>query len=209
VSARSGVFAGYQMSDAEPRKHRLFVGIPIPENVAAALAGLSRTGRIESPAIRWTDPAKLHITLKFLGMAPDAAIEPIGGLLGQLRFPRFELALDGADLFENVGVIVASLQPSSSLIALQKLVEQSAQASGFAPDQRPYKAHISLARIKRGTGRAEQAALQRKTVLRLDSLCKALPMRSFAVEALILYESIDGKYLRLREFELGKTGSRD
>jgi 2'-5' RNA ligase len=202
VSARSGAFADYPMSDAEPRKHRLFVGIPIPENVAAELAGLSRTGRLESPAIRWTDPAKLHITLKFLGMAPAAAIGQIGGLLGQIRFPRFELVLDGADLFENVGVIVAKLQPSASLLALQRLVEKAAHAVGFAPDQRLYKAHISLARIKRISGHVEQAALQGKTMQQLDSLCKALPTRRFAVKTLILYESIDGRYLRLKQFEL-------
>jgi 2'-5' RNA ligase len=190
------------MSDAEQRAHRLFVGIPVPVHVAGALADLKRTGRIDSPGIRWTDPGKLHITLQFLGMAPAAAIEPLGSHLGQIRFPRFEVALDGAGLFENVGVLVANLHPSSHLLALRKLVEQATLAAGFAPDLRPYRAHISLARIRRGSGPAANPALQRKTAMRLDSLCKALPARRFAVETLILYESIDGKYLRLKQFEL-------
>jgi hypothetical protein len=47
------------------------------------------------------------------------------------------------------------------------------------------------------------SAQQLKAVARLDSLCKALPVRRFAVETIVLYESLDGQYVRLREFGTG------
>jgi 2'-5' RNA ligase len=189
----------FQRNEAGQKMHRLFVGIPVPANVAGALGGLSRAGGMELARMRWTEPGKMHITLRFLGGAPDAAIERMSRRLETIRFSRFDVVLEDAALFERVGVFLVKVQGSPSLLALQRLVEQAAQEAGFGPENKPFQAHITLARVRRGT-KLGGSAQQLKAVTRLDSLCKALPARRFAVETLVLYESIDGKYLRLREF---------
>lgn len=191
--------ADLERNEAGQKMHRLFVGIPVPENVAAGLGGLSRAGGLDLAGMRWTALDKMHLTLRFLGSAPDAAIERMSRRLETIRFSRFEVVLEDAALFERVGVFLVKVQGSSSLMALQSLVEQAAQEAGFGPEDKPFRAHITLARVRRGTKQGGSAQ-QLKVVARLDGLCKALPVRRFAVETMILYESIDGKYVRLREF---------
>jgi 2'-5' RNA ligase len=155
--------------------------------------------------LRWTEPGKMHITLRFLGGAPDAAIERMSQQLETIRFSCFDVILEDAALFERVGVFLVKVQGSPRLLALQRLVEQAAREAGFGPENKPFQAHITLARVRRGT-KLGGSAQQQKAVTRLGGLCKALPVRRFAVEIVILYESIDGKYVRLREFEV-ETGS--
>lgn len=199
--ATDAVPANFQMNEAEQKMHRLFVGIPVPENVAAGLAGLSRAGGMDLAGMRWTVPEKMHITLRFLGNAPTAAIERLSRRLEPIRFSRFPVILEDADLFERAGVFLVKVQSSPSLLALQRLVEQAAEEAGFGPADKPFRAHITLARTPRGSSPGGSAQ-QRKTVTRLDALCKALPARQFPVETMILYESLVGKYLRLKQFEL-------
>lgn len=194
--------ADFHGNEAGKKMHRLFVGIPVPESVAGALGGLSRAGGMDLAGMRWTEPGKMHITLRFLGSAPDAAIERMSRRLETVRFSRFDVVLEDAALFERVGVFLVKVQGSTSLLALQRLVEPAAQEAGFGPEDKPFRAHITLARVRRGT-KLGGTAQQLKAVARLDALCKALPVRRFAVETMILYESIDGKYLRLREFGVG------
>jgi len=191
--------ADFQIKDVKPKMHRLFVGIPVPDNLAAGLAGLSRAGGMDLAGLRWTEPGKMHITLRFLGSAADAAIERMSRRLEPVRFSRFEAVLEDAALFERVGVFLVKVQGSPRLLALQRLVEQAAQEVGFGPEDKPFRAHITLARVRRGA-KLGGTAQQLRAVARLDGLCKALPVRRFAVETMILFESIDGKYVRLREF---------
>jgi 2'-5' RNA ligase len=191
--------ADFQMKDVKPKMHRLFVGTPVPEHLAGSLAGLSRAGGLDLAGMRWTVPAKMHITLRFLGSAPDAAIERMSQRLETIRFSRFDVVLEDAALFERVGVFLVKVQGSPRLLALQEMVERAAQEAGFGPEDKPFRAHITLARIRRGA-KLGGTAQQLKAVARMDSLCKVLPVRRFAVETMILYESIDGKYVRLREF---------
>jgi len=191
--------ADFQIKDVKPKMHRLFVGIPVPDNLAAGLAGLSRAGGMDLAGLRWTEPGKMHITLRFLGSAADAAIERMSRRLEPVRFSRFEAVLEDAALFERVGVFLVKVQGSPRLLALQRLVEQAAQEAGFGPEDKPFRAHITLARVRRGA-KLGGTAQQLRAVARLDGLCKALPVRRFTVETMILFESIDGKYVRLREF---------
>src|SRR3712207_508452 len=62
---------------------RLFTAIELPEPVRAHL--LDVRDRLHDPAeavaVSWVKPENLHVTLKFLGEVPDAAV---GGLLESL-----------------------------------------------------------------------------------------------------------------------------
>jgi 2'-5' RNA ligase len=187
---------------AGQKMRRLFVGIRVPEHVAGALGGLSRAGGMDLTGMRWTAPDKMHITLRFLGSSPDVAMERMSRRLEMVRFSRFDAILEDAALFERVGVFLVKVQASTRLLALQRLVEQAAQEAGFGAEDKPFRSHITLARVRRGT-KLGGSVQQQKAVMRLDALCKALPVRRFVVETMVLYESIDGKYVRLREYGVG------
>jgi len=157
--------------------------------------------------VGWAWPGKMHLTLRFLGSAPDAAIERMSQRLETIGFSRFDVILEEAALFERVGVLLVKVQRSPRLLALQEMVERAAQEAGFGPEDKPFRPHITLARVRRGA-KLGGTAQQLKAVARLDSLCNALPVRRFTVETMILYESIDGKYVRLKEFGV-EAGSRE
>jgi 2'-5' RNA ligase len=48
---------------------RCFVAVDLPDDVRAAVAAVQTDARAAAPRadVAWVDPAKLHLTLKFLG----------------------------------------------------------------------------------------------------------------------------------------------
>ena len=90
------------MSEAPEKSHRLFVACELSEHVRAAVADLIGKLRDESEgAVRWVDPRSLHVTLKFLGEAPERRIPAIKVALQEavVRHSPFDLELDGIGMF--------------------------------------------------------------------------------------------------------------
>src|SRR5258708_3081902 len=70
---------------------RLFLGLPIPPELAQALA--RRTQAIELPKSRPTASENLHLTLVFLAEVPDPNLPPIDHELSELTFAPLQLNL--------------------------------------------------------------------------------------------------------------------
>jgi RNA 2',3'-cyclic 3'-phosphodiesterase len=124
---------------------RLFLGLPIPFELTQALARLTRA--IELPKGRWTEPENLHITLVFLGEVAEPTLPPIEGELSKLTFAPFPLILTRLNTFPRTGVLFAEVEPARPLLHLQAKVAVSMARCGFAPEDRPYHPHITLARF--------------------------------------------------------------
>ena len=131
--------------------HRLFVAIRPPAEIRARLIDLMEGVR----GARWVDEDQIHITLRFIGevdrhLANDIAVE-----LGRVRQPWFALSLDGIGSFDRKGQPVtlwAGLHPHEPLRELHKKVDQAVQRSGMEPERRAFHPHITLARLKPGSG---------------------------------------------------------
>ena len=103
--------------------------------------------------VRWESPEKFHITLKFLGDT-DASLIP--EITDQLRksigsFPAFDLTYVKLGGFPNVDrprVVWIGTSESQQMLRLQSQVEQVCTSLGFANDDRPFHAHITLGRVK-------------------------------------------------------------
>lgn len=155
---------------------RLFLGLPIPPELAQALA--RRTQTIELPKGRRIPPESLHLTLVFLGEVAEPALPPIQRELSELNFAPFPLKLTSLNTFPRAGVLVAEVKPARPLLHLQVSVAAAMARCGFTPEDRPYHPHITLARF-RGT-------------LRLSQSQRALPLslqRSFTADTVNLYRS--------------------
>ena len=125
---------------------RLFFALWPDDGVRAQLAelGASLAARAGGRAV---PAAKLHLTLSFLGEVPDARVPRALEAAGSVRGAPFELAIEAAGSFRDARVAWAgpSRMPPA-LAALQSSLELELASAGFAPEARPFAAHVTLAR---------------------------------------------------------------
>jgi 2'-5' RNA ligase len=136
---------------------RLFLGLPIPPELAQALTRLTRA--IELSKGRRTAPENLHLTLVFLGEVAELMLPLTEQELSKLTFAPFPLKLTSLNTFPRAGVLVAEVEPARPLLHLQAKVAAAMARCGFAPEDseaRPYHPHITLARFH-GTLRLSQS----------------------------------------------------
>lgn len=127
--------------------HRLFVAIDLPEEAKEAVYRLKEDIR----GARWVPEPQLHLTLQFIGDADDALLQRLTHELSQTRCPAFDLTLHGTGHFPPRGlprVLWVGIEAGPNLFELQTAVEQASIAAGFAPDERRFSPHLTLARLK-------------------------------------------------------------
>ncbi len=125
---------------------RLFVAIPIPQDLTARLASFASGVR----GARWVRPEGMHITLYFVGDADRQHASDLDVELSQISMPAFDLRSDRFGYFERgnkIKSIWAGVENSEALRYLQGRVETAAVRAGFAREERKYKPHITLARL--------------------------------------------------------------
>ena len=97
----------------------------------------------------WTLTDDLHLTLRFLGDLPEAALEQA---LASLSLPPEEpapsLAFRGIELWPAVRprIAVARFESSPQLAAWVATIEAWAVEHGLAPEHRPFAPHVTLLR---------------------------------------------------------------
>jgi RNA 2',3'-cyclic 3'-phosphodiesterase len=94
---------------------------------------------------------KLHMTLAFLGEVPPARFAAAAGAASRVASSGFDLALDEVGSFRAAHVAWAgSTRGHPALTALQAALARELRGEGFALEDRPFAAHVTLAR---GTSR--------------------------------------------------------
>lgn len=128
---------------------RLFVAIPIPESVRERLVTISAGVR----NARWVRPEGMHITLYFVGETDRERARDLDAELEDVHMPAFDLQCRGLGYFErgsNIKSVWADIETNPTLIYLQDRVEAAAVRAGFPRENRKYKPHVTLARLKHG-----------------------------------------------------------
>jgi 2'-5' RNA ligase len=128
---------------------RLFVALPVPEEVADELAAL-QSG---VPDARWQPAENLHVTLCFCDEVQGAVMRDLEEELGDIAAPRFALALAGVEQFSSGKQprdLAALVEHSASLERLQQKVSTVARNCGIAVERRKFRPHVTLARFPNG-----------------------------------------------------------
>jgi RNA 2',3'-cyclic 3'-phosphodiesterase len=141
--------------NAEPKKLRLFVAVELPVDVRQAIDELIEPLR-GLEGFRWTPIENLHLTLAFLGwVAPDPGVlddmhRRLAGAAADLV--PIEASIGGAGGFPERGKVrvvwVGFDDPDGHLAGLAHAVRDSL-GDRFPPDERPFRAHITVARATR------------------------------------------------------------
>lgn len=175
---------------------RLFVALDFPTDVRERLAGLG--GGV--PGARWTEPANLHLTLRFIGEVADDTATDIDAALAGIEAPGFDLVLDGVGMYgssRQARVLWAGVEHSEPLAHLQGKVESALVRCGLAQEGRKFSPHVTLARLRDAPKERVGRFLEER------GLFRAGPMR---IDHFTLYRSLLGKggavYEALGEYPL-------
>ncbi len=139
--------------------YRLFVALDLPDTAKDALSSL----QMPMQGAAWVKPAGFHITLKFLGDGNDEArLEAAKVALARVEAAGFDYELRDVGRFprnqrQTARVLWAAIQAPDELDKLAKKVDAAMVDTGFAPENRVFSPHITLARIKHGGNAGEIA----------------------------------------------------
>ena len=194
------------MPDAE-NNIRAFLAIEPSAEVLAAIARLQEKLKKEiSGAISWTRPQGNHLTLKFFGNIDPGAVENICTVVKKqvAAIPPLLLKIEKMGVFPDLRkprvLWVGTTDDSGKLKMLQNKLEADFETLGFPRENRPFRAHLTLCRIKDSRAVAGiEAAIKKHS---------GFAAGEFLTMELILFQSnLTPKgaiYTRLREFALGE-----
>lgn len=120
---------------------------------------------------RWLDAASLHLTLRFLGATTATQAEQLQRRLSGVARALPVLASRRCAIWPNRArprVLVLEIEAADALLALAGACEALARDCGFAPESRPFRAHLTLARLRPGCALGNPCAPA--LTLRFDTL---------------------------------------
>ena len=132
---------------------RLFLAVPFEDDTRASLlAFLEDNGGADIPG-RHVVAANWHITLRFLGRTDAEQHDRLVGYLAErVGGGSFTVRFGGLGAFPRPGrAAVAWLAirgGAGRLSDLAALCEEAALAAGYAGEDRPFHAHVTLSRIR-------------------------------------------------------------
>ncbi len=148
---------------------RLFVAAELDDTVKRGVAPVEATLREAADAdgrrtVSWVAPQNLHFTLQFIGDADAATAERIVRHLTQpLDVSPFQVAIAGVGTFPPSGpprvIWLGVSEGGPQLGALARAVNQRLDAIGLPREDRPFRAHLTIGRVKGPVGLRLREAL--------------------------------------------------
>ncbi len=135
---------------------RAFVAVELADETRAVIRkveGVLQAAPV-ARAVKWVDPAQMHITVKFLGETPVAKLDALRAALDRVGAAHapFALHLAGLGTFpggQRVRVVWIGLdQGVAPLVALTNDAETALTALGFAPERHDPSPHVTLGRVR-------------------------------------------------------------
>jgi 2'-5' RNA ligase len=207
-----------------PGERRLFIAVPLGDAARLAVADLMTGlgappdgGRSPDPAappsarLRWVRSANLHLTLRFLGATPADSIPALEAALDRAAraVAPFEARLSGAGAFPSPArpraVFLRVDAGAARLAALADRLTAELAAGGWPPADRPFEAHLTLARSDGVPGAPAAVEALAAAAVALDAAWK--------VDRIVLFESLLGggpaRYVPLQSARLDGAALQD
>ena len=200
---------------------RAFLAVELSQELRAELALVQQElkQKIEpelkrDTRISWLQPAKIHLTIKFLGDVNEQIIDPLLGAMEQAIGSQTVVNVP----LQRLGAFprphsprVLWIGPSENwergaegkrIAEIHGAIEQACEGLNFLRETKPFSPHLTLARIKAGE-RHVGVALAKGGVLD-----RPLSLGSLAMESVVLMKSelkpTGSVYTKLWEVKIGK-----
>ena len=134
---------------------RTFVAFKLPANVISAIRQVQDEIIAYRFKAKWVHPAKIHLTLKFLGDTRAEAIAKIGEAIQRSvkGCSPIELRAKGLGVFPGINrarVVWVGIKGETELLRkLQESLQNELSQIGFAREKRSFKSHLTLGRLKK------------------------------------------------------------
>jgi 2'-5' RNA ligase len=92
-------------------------------------------------------PGNLHATLCFVGAVAPEKLDALKAAAAGVRCPAVELRFDALDYWNKPRILCATAPDlRDNAQALARILTAAVISAGFSPDQKPFRAHLTLAR---------------------------------------------------------------
>lgn len=137
---------------------RLFISAELPDKVKENIDKITAELKSSGGAVKWVEARNLHITLKFLGWVKDRELDNIIAETGKAvgNTESFKAAFKGLGTFpegKTPRVIwVGTVKGGDELCSLAKNLEETLLKAGYRKEEREFKSHITIGRVKEKKG---------------------------------------------------------
>jgi 2'-5' RNA ligase len=194
----------YSQQPTPAGRWRVFAALPVNDAVREQMRDIRSKLAEYDRQLRWVDPRIAHLTVKFYGETATDRLPVLQRALADAtsRARAVTLGTSGVGVFPSASrprVVWLGLAGDIAHIEqLARAVEATSDAAGVPREQRPFKAHITIARVRDGAdthGLADALAA-------LD-----IPRVELPIERLQLIRSVLGPqgptYTTIAEWPLG------
>lgn len=151
---------------------RMFCAAELPDRVRVRLEDHIQRLRNDVPevAASWSRVENVHLTLKFFGNVALDRIEAISAAASRTvqEFSGFRISVGNTGVFPRPSraqvLWIGVDDPSGKLSALQAKFEEECAAEGFPKEDRAFRPHLTIARLRKpeGARRLAEAHLSMK-----------------------------------------------
>ena len=166
---------------------RSFLAVELPEPILRKIEEVEVDLKSAHADVRWVSPEKIHLTLKFFGNIEASRIDSIfKSIEERVRSTQpFSLKVQGVGAFPSMKsprvIWMGLVNGSEILTSLQKEIEAQLEKIRFQPEDRPFRPHLTLGRVKSSRGRNDLVGRMEKH--------KEREFGDFQVDRLILFKS--------------------
>lgn len=133
---------------------RTFIAVEIPDTVRKKLVRDIDALREHAPLVKWAKPENLHLTLRFLGDVKENDLDELFDAVSDAvaESEPFALEIRGIGAFPNWRhprvVWAGCAEGDREASRLAGLVESACVDLGYERERRPFRAHLTLGRVK-------------------------------------------------------------
>jgi 2'-5' RNA ligase len=138
---------------------RLFIAVSLPARERARIRAAAATLEGSFSDARWTAEDALHVTVRFLGTVASDGVAAITSVLDAVarRHAPFGMTIGGPGVFPDTRrpqILWLGVDDEGELGRIAASLDSGLRPLGFAAEDRPFRAHVTLARRRRGAARA-------------------------------------------------------
>jgi len=187
---------------------RLFIALAVDDAVKDNLATWQRRLKpvFDHGEVSWTNPIGVHLTLKFLGNTPPERVNDIvAALTSRLTgYGPVNLHACGTGVFPHPAkprvLFARTIVTDGDLAGIAGAVEDGCVELGYESDNRAFKPHLTLGRMKR---------MNHKRVSRLELADDTPDFGIWTASEVVLYQSkltpAGARYQALHQWQLDSS----